>query len=174
MNEAHDPFAGRQRSIQRFAFRGVPGNQPGSDAVLIAAVSALLMLLAGVSPASAHAMTFRPVQTVTLCINSFSSLSREMYDTIPVTNQTWAVQVRVGLSGGNTVQFVRWEGFAQDGNGGPVVAEGRGAVDDWVLVGQYVEEQTLPFHANGQPDVWFSIDNQDSASQCFLLYALAG
>ena len=95
-----------------------------------------------------------------------------MYSSIPLSDKTWVVQTRIGLSSGNTVQYVRWESWGQGGTG-TTLAEARGAVAEWVLSGQYVEEATLSFHSNGEPDVWFSVDNNDSASQCFDLYALA-
>lgn len=40
--------------------------------------------------------------------------------------------------------------------------------------GQFAEKGTPTFHSNGQPSAGFSIDNDDPASQCFILDALAG
>ena len=145
-----------------------------SDAIHRYTIGGLVLALCLISSAqaSAHAMTFRNVQTATECINANQSASVHMYSSIPLTDKTWVVQTRIGLSSGNTVQFVTWESFAQGGSGN-ILADARGAVSEWVSSSGYPEAATLPFHSNGEPDVWFSIFNNDPVSQCFDLYALA-
>lgn len=137
----------------------------------IALVASFVLLV--LPTTQAHSVTFGPAQTLTLCINPNSSSSWTAYLNSGPADVTWFFRVRIGLNGGDTTQYVRWDWFLIDRTPFAEVAAWRMAVSTWVVTGNptYVFGETLTVHIGGLLDLTVIIYNNDPQLQCFDLFA---
>lgn len=141
--------------------------------VVAGATACAIAFMPGVPAASAHSVTFRPAQVVTVCVPAGGTDTRLLYDNIPVTDQNWAIRVTIGLNGGDRTQFVWYDWFMIDNAIAAEVARARASVFDWVQVNADIEAHTLTAHSGGTVDLGVTIHKVDSQSQCFNLFARA-
>jgi len=135
----------------------------------IALVASFVLLV--LPTTQAHSVTFGPAQTITLCASANSSSSWTAYSNSGPADVTWFFRVRIGLSSGDTTEYVRWDWFLIDRTPFAEVAAWRMAVSTWVVAGSYVFGETLSVHIGGALDLTVIVYNDDPQSQCFILFA---
>jgi|SRR3990170_1815855 len=84
-------------------------------------------------------------------------------------DKTWMVRLRIGLVGGDTVQYADWFAYVSDDNldHSGVLTEWSGAGNNWVEVGAFTFADTQTAHVGGTLTLRFIVFNVDPQPQCF-------
>lgn len=138
--------------------------------MLIVAVAFLMPALVP-APAQAHSMTFNTTRYWDVCVASGATASHQYYSAAGTPDSTHATRVVIGLDGGDSTAFARWNFYTIDDNISAEVARWQGAARDWTSSSTYVFANTMTAHVGGAAIIESTITNTDGVQQCFQTWA---
>jgi hypothetical protein len=124
----------------------------------------------------AHTPTALAAQNPLVCIGPGGSTSTDLYNAVGPADSDWTVRARIGLdAGGDTVQSAVFSFYMYDNSWSTSepMANWGSPTDKYFYNPGYVHQSTLEIHAGGTMTLRNVIDNKDSVTQCWSVYARA-